>query len=55
VPDGGAVTLNIRLSASPDGPAGDTSKDPPADGHGINPPDLPKGCLAFLTTLFKKS
>jgi hypothetical protein len=58
VPNGGAVTLNVRLSASPDGPAGDNSKDPPADGHGINPPDdpdLPKGCLAFLTTLFKKS
>lgn len=57
VPDGGAVTLNIRLSASPDGPAGDVSKDPPASGgHGVGPgPDLPKGCLAFLTTLFKKS
>jgi hypothetical protein len=60
VPDGGAVTLNIRLSASPDGPAGDVSKDPPASGdHGGGPStgggDLPDGCLAFLTTLFKKS
>lgn len=29
VPDGGSVTLGIKLSASPEGPAGDVSKDPP--------------------------
>lgn len=61
VPDGGAVTLHVRLSASPDGPAGDVSKDPPASGdHGAGPGlpgsgDLPKGCLAFLAALFKKT
>lgn len=55
VPDGDAVTLKIRLSAGPDGPAGDVSKDPPASGDDGIEKELPKGCLAFLTTLFKKS
>lgn len=56
VPHKGAVTLGFTLSASPQGPKGDISKDPPASGgHGVDPDPVPKGCLAFLTTLFNKS
>jgi hypothetical protein len=62
VPNGGETVIKFRLTAAPDGPRGDSaSKLPPGKftppTHGVDPghDDLPKGCLAFLTTLFKKS
>ncbi len=66
VPNGGETVIKFRLTAAPDGPRGDgASKLPPGKftppTHGIGGGgqtgggDLPKGCLAFLTTLFKKS
>ena len=53
VPAGGAVTLSIKLSASPEGPAGDVSKDPPAAG-GQPRDDLPKGCLGVIQAILAK-
>lgn len=51
VPHGGAVTLQVKLSASPEGPGGDVSTDPPATGHpggGTPGEGLPAGCLALI-------
>lgn len=53
VPHKGEVTLGVKLSASPQGPKGDVSKDPPAEG-GDQPDDgggkigCPLALLALL-------
>lgn len=64
VPNGGERIIKFRLTAGPDGPRGDNAGKlprgkfrPPTHGTGTDQSDddLPKGCLAFLTTLFKQS